>query len=81
MTDTNEQMNEQIVETSQRLSRRTLMAGSTSAALAAALGARIVAPGARAQDAEVPEGFSPGVTAMTPTATGPAVPPEYTDFA
>ena len=73
--------NEQTGMNAPRVSRRSLMAGAGGAALAAAVGAKFVAPGVRAQEGNVPEGFEAGVTAQTPTATGPAVPPEYTDFA
>jgi alcohol dehydrogenase (cytochrome c) len=76
MRDTNEMnANDRV-----RVSRRTLVAGAGGTAIAA-IGAKFIAPGALAQETEVPEGFAPGETAMTPTAIGPAVPPEYTDYA
>jgi outer membrane protein assembly factor BamB len=71
------------------LSRRALLAGvgTGGAALAAAsllTGSRSLAQDATPVPGEPPappEGLAYGVGAQTPTALGPALPPEYTDYA
>jgi outer membrane protein assembly factor BamB len=62
-----------------RVSRRSLMGG----AAALGLGAMVSTPHAFAQDTEqdVPEGLTAGVGATLPTGEGPALPPEYTEYA
>jgi outer membrane protein assembly factor BamB len=64
------------------VSRRSLIGGASAGAAALAFGAALLSSGARAQDeADDPADLTPGEDATLPTGTGPALPPEYTDFA
>ncbi len=69
---------------SKRVSRRSLVGGAGARAAAVTHGAMLGAGHVLAQEdrePEVPEGLTAGVDAVEPTGDGPAVPPEYTDFA
>jgi alcohol dehydrogenase (cytochrome c) len=65
------------------VSRRKLLGGATAGAAAIALGAALTHSTAFAQESDDDEtsSLTTGEDATLPTGTGPAMPPEYTDFA
>jgi glucose dehydrogenase len=69
--------------TSKRVSRRSLVGGAGAGAAALGLGAAFAKTSVFAQEEEqdVPEGLTAGEDAFLPTGDGPAVPPEYTEYA